>query len=108
MSSRDKILAALAALKPAAVEVPELGGTVYVRPMTVGGVSRWQAEYAKDAVKGAALAIVDCLCDENGVAVLTAADVDLVAGWPASVGNALVDAIMVNSRLKNAEGASGN
>ena len=39
-STRDRVLAAIHAFRPRAVEVKELGGTIYLRPLTVAGFAR--------------------------------------------------------------------
>ncbi len=40
MTARDRILAALEKFAPTPVEVPELGGAVYVRPLSVLGMGK--------------------------------------------------------------------
>ncbi len=74
--TKDQILAAKDAV-PVAVEVPEWGGTVYVRPMSAGERDRWEGELLdrsekrKESISAAtenlrAAFLAKCLCDENG------------------------------------------
>ena len=108
--TKDRILAAIAAVQPVAVEVPELGGTVYVRPLTLAGMSRFHAAVVQDATRGPAILIADCLCDASGTRLFTAADENHLADLPSRIAQRLVDAITSASGMDTAaaEGAAGN
>jgi hypothetical protein len=110
MSLRDQILAASRKFKPAPVEIPELGGTVYVRPLSIGSVARLQVVQATDPGRASLFMIIESLCDEDGKRVLTADDEAAVLDWPVSVGETLAKAIMTQSGIdgKDAGDAEGN
>lgn len=92
MSLRDRILAATAAFKPVSVECPEVGCTLWVRPMSLAGVARVQAA-GDDTTKIAVAMIVDCACDENGARLFTMADEAAILDLPSAVTNRLMDAV---------------
>jgi hypothetical protein len=111
VSLRDRVLQATASFRPKAIEIPELGGLVYVRPMTVGGVSKLVGLQKEDPGRASALMIIDGLCDEHGVRILTAADEQMVSEWPSHVGNKLIEAMNQASGLNDATAvgdAAGN
>lgn len=111
MSARDKILAAASAFKPKAVEIPELGGTIYIRPLTLGGLSRFQQIVTKDVMRGSAQMLIECICDENGKPEFTAADEAAIMDWPQHLAAKLVDIASEISALtkpKAGEDAAGN
>ena len=73
---KDRILAALQLFRPQPLDVPELGGTVYVRPLTVAGMARVHrhvadARAAADKARAAAAAKPD---DADLVAAAKQAD----------------------------------
>lgn len=80
MNARDRILAFAATPKAKAIEVPALGGTVHIRPMSVAGMARINAE--KDQSQRAVIMLADCLCDENGVRLFTQQDEAALLGLP--------------------------
>lgn len=51
MSTRERILSALAKFGPRQVELPALGETVYVRPLTVAGMARIHGVSAEPMVR---------------------------------------------------------
>lgn len=95
--TRDRILAAIGSFRPVAVEIPALGGTVHVRPLSLAGMARFQA--AKDEGRAPAIMILDCLCDEHGRRLLTDADEAALADLPSAVAQTLVEAITAASAL---------
>jgi hypothetical protein len=58
-TTRDRVLAAIQAFRPRPIEVPELGGTIYLRPLTVAGFARLHRNRAivSDAVAAARKAL---------------------------------------------------
>ena len=69
------------------VEVPELGGTVYVRVMTCGEKDAFEETHARQKFKNfRARYIVATVAGEDGSLLFTAADV-------AAVGNLPIDAV---------------
>ncbi len=109
MSMRDVIMAAANAFKPTVVDVPELGGKVFVRPLTLAGLSRVQAARSKDPLLGNLIALIDCLCDENGTRLFSAADEETLAQLPVSLANKLFEITTDVSALSpKTESAPGN
>lgn len=110
MSVLDKAVFLAAAAKPlpvTPVDVPELGGTVYVKEMS--GIERDAWERAQVSVRGKgrnitfdpnldnirARLLVRCLCNEQGERLFTDADAGEVGKLPASIVVALYDAAQV-------------
>lgn len=97
--NRDAILA-VQDRKIEAVEVPEWGGTVHLRTASVRG---WQnaVDAARidgdkiDGVKYAAAVVAECLCDENGDSIFTAADIAAIEGKSRIVVQRLFDRAQV-------------
>lgn len=96
--TREKILAAAKAFTPQPIEVPELGGTVYVRPLSLAGMARHLSE--PDRHGGAAMAmLLDCVCDETGARIFNRDDAVALAEMPENVARKLVEAINAASGL---------
>ena len=87
--TKEQILAAQDA-EPVAVEVPEWGGTVYVRPMSAGSRDRWEgdlldrAEKRKQSITAAvenlrAVFLSKCLCDQDGGLLFGSDDIEALA-----------------------------
>lgn len=111
MELRDLILSA-ADLKPVAEVVPEWGVTVYVRPMSASDRDAWDIEQyeAMDAVRSRggkylgqfrSRLLVRCLCDENGAALFTPADIPALDAKSAAV----LDRLYVVAQRVNGLGA---
>jgi len=63
-----------------AVEVPEWGGRVYVRMMSAGERDAWESSIVASPDKDVrARLAVAVLCDENGEALFSAADIPAVS-----------------------------
>ena len=77
MLTRDMILAA-DDLPREEVEIPEWGGSVYVRVLTGGERDQLERMIAKDSVSRAAIAAL-CLVDATGARLFTDADVEKLA-----------------------------
>lgn len=77
---RTSFLANGAGFTPRAVEVPEMGGTVYVRPVPIEAIVR-----LSKAGAASYLLLIDALCDEKGNRLLTAEDGDALGQMPAGV-----------------------
>lgn len=75
--TREQILASRADRKPVPLDVPEWGGEVYVRVMTV----RDQAAIAegKTPAEVPLLVLLHCLVDENGERILRDEDLEALA-----------------------------
>lgn len=132
MSTKARILAALAQFTAKPVEVPEMGGTVYVRPLTVAGMARIHAvmsdahqllkssdgeasEAAKDSVlrareRTSSIMLMDCVVDETGARIFADSDEALVSAMPGTVAEVLLSAIEgIGGMTKDAPGiAAGN
>ena len=88
--TKEQILAANDAA-PVPVEVPEWGGTVYVRPMSAGERDRWEGEILertekrKESIVKAtenmrAEFLSKCLCDQTGELLFGQEDMEALAG----------------------------
>lgn len=67
------------------VEVPELGGFVFVRAMTAGDRDRFEAEHASSKQRDfRARLVVASVCDETASLVFGPADVAALSALPAS------------------------
>ncbi len=86
--TKDQILA-VKDVEPVPVEVPEWGGTVYVRPMSAGQRDRWEGELLdrsekrKESIAAAtenlrAGFLSKCLCDEHGEILFGPDDIDVL------------------------------
>lgn len=88
--TKEQILA-IQDVQPVPVEVPEWGGTVYVRPMSAGARDRWEGdliergEKRKESIAKAtenlrAVFLSKCLCDESGVLLFGPEDIAALSG----------------------------
>jgi hypothetical protein len=89
--TKDQILAARD-LDQEEVEIPSLGGSVFVRTMTAGERDRWEAAYLKEPGKNirARLAAAT-VCDEAGQRLFTDADAEALGGKSAIVLDRIFD-----------------
>jgi hypothetical protein len=103
---RDQILAAARNLIPQALEVPALGGTVHIRPLTLAGMARFSGKTGIDA---ASAMLIECLCDDNGGRLFSAEDVEAIGGLPRAVAEPIIAAINAASGIdaKTVETAEG-
>lgn len=86
--TREDILRSVGhAVEP--VEVPEWGGTVYLRTLTAGELLALNATAHEDASTPSppmiARLLVACLCDESGKRLLTDADAAALESKPAPI-----------------------
>jgi hypothetical protein len=86
---REK-LAELARPVPALLEVPELGGSVYVKRAGWKLATSLKGEAAEQGVT----LVIACVCDEHGTPVFTEDDRATIEAWDGQVVGALVAAIM--------------
>jgi hypothetical protein len=99
--NREQILAVRAALPREAVDVPELGGTVYVRALTlkeVGDIQTAQKTLTDPLLMHPKLVIL-AIVDEAGAPLFGPADADAVASLPWPALKLMVDAIMRINRM---------
>ncbi len=110
MNMREKILASTKDFRPQAIEVSELGGTVYIRPLTLAGLSKFQQILAKEPLRGPAVMILDCLCDETGTRLFSSDDEAAILEMPSAIAQKLIEAISKSSGLdeKSAGAPAGN
>jgi len=85
--TRDEILRANDLPAPKAVPVPEWGGEVYVRMLTVGERGEWETEAFDESGKPKLDArtmslktLVRMLCNENGIPVFQESDIKALSG----------------------------
>lgn len=111
MSLRDKILAATKNFRLTEVKVTGFPESLFIRPMSVAGMSRFLEMAGKRShLEGARLMIGECLCDEFGVRVFAEDQVTDIDGLPSSMVGQIVDAINAMNATKDdaAENAAGN
>ena len=117
--TRATVLAAIARFRPVPVQVPALGGTVYVRPLSVAGMAKVHAATITDPTtgksrmdpeRGPALMVIDCVVDSDGGRIFTEAQERLVADLP---GNAIAPLLAAIERVSDlgaaaSDAAAGN
>ena len=102
--SRDQILAAddLGMMK---VNVPEWGGEVFIRVMSVGERDAYENEWVQNRGKGVesfrSKFLARCLCDENGERLFSDADISLLEKKSAKIMCRLWDKAMAHNALSN-------
>jgi len=104
--SKDQILAADdMGLKE--VEVPEWGGNVFVRVMTVGERDSYENEWIVNKNKGVenfrSKFLQRVLCDEKGELLFTASEIDLLAKKSARVITRIWEAAMRHNALSDGD-----
>lgn len=108
--TKDQIFSAALDPKLQPVEIPEWGGSVYIRPVTLAEQgkladlgARFEKSSAADRIKHCTLTLLQwTVCDEHGIQLFTAQDlVDLMSkpGSPASAFLRLQDAVLKFSGL---------
>jgi len=89
------------------VEVPEWGGNVFVRVMTVGERDSYENEWIVNKNKGVenfrSKFLQRVLCDEKGELLFTAAEIDLLAGKSARVITRIWEAAMKHNALSDGD-----
>jgi hypothetical protein len=96
------------------VEVPEWGGDVYLRVMTVGERDEYENEWLRSKDRGMAnfrtKFLGKCLCDEKGVRLFTDAELGELAKKSATVMNRLWNEAMKFNALReeDVEQIAGN
>ena len=100
--TKDAILAADDG-KLLKVAVPEWGGDVYIRVMTVGERDAYELEYQRKKITGMddfrSKFLAKCLCDERGQRIFGNGDVEHLAAKSAKVVNRLWEAAMRHNDL---------
>lgn len=101
MISREQFLACP---KPAVeeIQVPSMGGSVYVKALSAGERDAFEVEHTKSGTKDfrARLAAA-CVCDADGASLFTKADVPALSALPASVIDPIVQAASKLNRLSD-------
>ncbi len=106
--TRESLLASLKALRPTALEVPELG-TVYLRPLSLAGMSKLgESKDEKDRSKVILDVITECVCDEKGERLFTAEDRDAILQMPSGAATRIVEAVTSGALDKSVKEATGN
>ena len=108
--AREQLLSALAQFAAQPLSVPDLGGGLYVRPLTVGGMARIHAAQQRTPERVPSLMIIDALVDEKGVRVFGDDDEAKIADMPMRIAEQVIAAIDNVSALRprSAEAATGN
>lgn len=105
--TRDQILAAAAAPIVHAVDIPELGGQVWIRPLTVAQVMELSKAGAATDVEALPRMIVMVVCDETGARLFTAADLPALADLPVGLASRIMQAIQRFGAMDAAAGKAG-
>lgn len=74
-----------AVLKPERINIPELNGDVYVKRMTVGERDDYFLKMREVKFSGGPEAFIFAVTDENGQALFTEEDLEIVRGIPPQV-----------------------
>ena len=89
------------------VEVPEWGGNVFVRVMTVGERDSYENDWMINKSKGVenfrSKFLQRVLCDEKGELLFTASEIDLLAKKSARVITRIWDAAMKHNALTDGD-----
>lgn len=95
-TTRDRVLAAIQAFRPRPVDVPELGGTIYLRPLTVAGFARMHRTraLAEEAVAAAKKALESAPDDQSRKDALESAEDRLRANEDEISVRVMADAIV--------------
>ena len=99
--TREEILAkAIATHPPIPVDVPEWGGQVYVRRLSVGDVANYhQRIQAADAAKVNAVALSLAVCDEQGKQLCSEADLAWIDDLPSSAFQKIMTEFFAANRI---------
>lgn len=93
--SKAALLAAANQTKLEPLELPELGGTVYVKAMTAGEREAFEQDMdGKDLIKSKkvrATVFANSVTDENGNRLFTSDDIDAINNLPASIVSKVFD-----------------
>lgn len=93
--SKAALLAAANQTKLEPLELPELGGTVYVKAMTAGEREQFEQDMtSNDLVKSKkvrATVFANSVTDENGNRLFTPDDIDSINSLPASIVSKVFD-----------------
>lgn len=93
--SKAALLAAANQTKLEPLELPELGGTVYVKAMTAGEREQFEQDMTdNDLVKSKkvrATVFANSVTDENGNRLFTSDDIDSINSLPASIVSKVFD-----------------
>jgi hypothetical protein len=93
--SKAALLAAANQTKLEPLELPELGGTVYVKAMTAGEREQFEQDMtSNDLVKSKkvrATVFANSVTDENGNRLFTSDDIDSINSLPASIVSKVFD-----------------
>lgn len=102
--TKDQILAARDEVV-VTVPVPEWGGDVCIRAMSVGERDRYENEFIRNKDRGVenfrTKFLAACLCDENGKRLFTEADVAALSAKSIKVMNRLWHEAMKHNALTN-------
>lgn len=97
MLNREKLLGAGSAFKLGEIEIPELGGKVFLRVISSRERDQLESEISAGSKSGnlsniRAKLVVRSLCDDTGKRLFTDADVELVGDMPAPMIGMLFEA----------------
>lgn len=105
--TRDQLLGLASAPAVHAVDIPELGGQVWIRPLTVGQVLELSKGGATTDAEALPRMIVMVVCDETGRRLFTAEDLPALADLPVALAGRIMQAIQAFSGADAAAGKAG-
>lgn len=97
--TRDQILALASAPATTAVDIPELGGQVWIRPLTVAQVMELSRAGATTDAEALPRMIVWTVCDQAGARLFTDQDLPALAELPVSLAGRIMQAIQKTGAL---------
>ena len=107
--SREAILASLKDIRSTPLEVPELGGTIHLRPLTLGAMSILSQETDEnDRSRNAVALMIECVCDESGARLFKAEDREYILDMPGSAVTRIVEAITSRAQEISNKDVAGN
>lgn len=99
MLTREHFLHFNAALPTEKVDVPELGGHVYIRTMTAGDRDRFEVQISQTRDNFRARLVAFTACDEKGARVFDEGDIAMLSKLPANVVQPIAEAALRLNRL---------
>ena len=105
--TRDQILALATAPIVHAVDIPELGGQVWIRPLTVAQVMELSRAGATTDAEALPRMIVWMVCDEAGARLFTDADLPALGDLPVSLAGRIMQAIQKIGAMDADTGKAG-
>lgn len=105
--TRDQILALASTPAVQPVDIPELGGQVWIRPLTVAQVMELSRAGATTDAEALPRMIVMVVCDETGARLFTDQDLPVLGDLPVGLAGRIMQAIQKFGAMDAATGKAG-